>query len=282
MKMKRILSMVLALTATTACVGTLSACKTANPEVKIVLSFQTEEYELNYKLYRKIAPATVEHFLTLAENGYYDGLCVHDYADSRMYTGGYSFDAQATDNGGLVYKKYYDIVKTYNLPTTVYTDSTKRTPTYTLYGEFGANKFTVENGDKKEEYGSLTMFYTDKTAGEVDVYLDHEEAGSSINRDYKYNSATSLFFISLSTSEMDNNDYCTFATLNGEKSVKELEELHAAINEYVQGNDDSKTSVSVRVDEDDTFDEVKVKGKYVSYDVLSSPVVIKKVSVKKY
>lgn len=280
MKVKKWLSMVLALTAVTACAGSFSACETANPEVKIEIAFQNETYEIEYKLYRKVAPATVEHFLTLAENGYYDGLCVHDYADSRMYTGGYSYDAQVTTDGGLVYKKYYDIVKSYDLPKTVFLDSARQNPTYTLYGEFGANKFTVENGKKNEEYGSLSMFYTDKTEGEASVYLSHEEAGNSNGRDYKYNSTTSLFFISLNNSASLTDKYCTFATLLDEDSLEELQDLHAAINTYVSGNDDSLESVNVKIDTDDYF--FKQHGRTDTYSVLSSPVVIKKVSVEKY
>ena len=67
MKTKKILSGILALTAF-GCVATMTACETSRPEVQITLSFQGEEYELDYTLYRKIAPATVAHFLALADN----------------------------------------------------------------------------------------------------------------------------------------------------------------------------------------------------------------------
>ena len=117
-------------------------------------------------------------------------------------------------DGGLVYQKYYDIVKDYgDFPFTVYENSSKNNKLYTLYGEFEQNDFSVENGKKNESYGSLSMFYTDKTE-DASVYIEHPEAGGSKNRSYKYNSATSQFFISLTASEKSNSKYCTFATLH--------------------------------------------------------------------
>ena len=165
MKLKRLISTVLAMTAVSACTATFASCESARPEVKITLSFQGENYELDYVLYRKIAPATVAHFLALADEGYYDKMCVHDYSDARLYTGGYKYQAGA-ENGGLVYENYYDFVKTHDVPKTVF-DVVTGAPTYTLYGEFATNSFEVENGNLNEEFGSLGMFYTEKSRGVI-------------------------------------------------------------------------------------------------------------------
>ena len=281
MKLKKIISCALALSATVGCAGLLTACETSHPEVKMTVSFEGETYELEYKLYRKIAPATVKHFLYLADNGYYNGLCVHNYDDSRMYTGAYKFDANATEvNGGLVYQKYYDIVKNYgDFPFTVYGSSSKDEKLYTLYGEFSNNDFSVENGNKKETFGSLSMYYTDKTE-DATVYIEHPEAGGSKGRSYKYNSATSQFFISLTTSEKVNANYCTFATLDGD-SEDELKALQEAIDAYIEENEDNSKGLSVKVDEDEQYlgdDYLSVE----TYTVLASPIVINKVEVKKF
>ena len=285
-KFKRIVSTALALTAVVASVGTLSACETAHPEVQITVSFNGEEYTLDYTLYRKLAPATVEHFLTLAENGYYDGLCVHDYDDSRMYTGGYSYQDGAA-NGGLIYKNYYDIAPSF-IPQTVWQDQDKTLPTYTLYGEFSANKFNVENnGRLKEQFGSLTMYYTEKEDNEDSVYVQRSDGNGVSSRDYAYNCATSLFYISLTETAKTNNQYCTFALLN-EDSQDELNDLQDAIAEYIAENygededaaDDFVREVTLDADEDDKF--VGSAGTEVSYDVPNEPIVISKVEVKKY
>ena len=283
MKFKKIISCALALSATLGCASLLTACETSHPEVKMTVSFEGETYELDYKLYRKVAPATVKHFLYLADNGYYNGLCVHNYGDdSRMYTGAYRFDANMTEeDGGLVYQKYYDIVKEYgDFPFTVYSNSSKSEKLYTLYGEFSKNDFSVENGNIKESFGSLSMYYTDKTEDDATVYVEHPEAGASKGRSYKYNSATSQFFISLTTSEKSNANYCTFATLD-EDSEDELKALQAAIDAYIAENEDNSKEIAVKVDEDEEYlDEDYVSEAF--YTVLASPIVINKVEVKKF
>lgn len=285
-KFKRVVSATLALTAAFSCVGLFSACETAHPEVQITLSFEGNDYTLDYTLYRKVAPATVEHFLTLAENGYYDGLCVHDYDDSKMYTGGYSYQDGAT-NGGLIYKNYYDIVKSY-IPQTVWQDEAKTLPTYTLYGEFSNNKFSVKNdGHLLESFGSLTMYYTEKDDCDDTIYALRSDGKGVTPRAYEYNCATSLFYISLTTTAKTNKDYCTFGTLD-ESSNDELTNLQTAIADYIAKNygeaddaDEEFTSeVSVNVDEDDAF--VGGTENEATYDVPNEPIVVKKVKVKKY
>lgn len=288
--MKKAVCAILAVTGVCASLATFTACETNHPEVEMKIEFNGETYKLDYKLYRKLAPATVNHFLKLAENGYYDGLCVHDYdmSASRLYTGGYSYDDSA-DNGGLVYKDYYNVVKGYTIddPASfwrVWTDSTKTTPTYTLYGEFEGNNYVVESGAKKPEFGSLTMYYTAKdTDARVSVVKSDGEIGS---RAYANNSATSLFYIALS-SESGSDNYCTFATLEDD-SVETLEALQEAIETYIEDNygddeeneEDFVTETYLYVDEDDAY--VGGHNGRVAYDVPNEPIVIKSVKVKKY
>ena len=274
MKAKRFLSGILAISASVSCLSCMTACQTDRPKVQMEITFQNESYVLDYTLYRKVAPATVEHFLTLAGNGYYDNVVVHDYDNTRMYTGAYEHDE--TEDSGLKYKSYYDIVKTYDyFPTTVYTQG-KAEKLYTLMGEFADNDIEVKNGKKKEAFGTLSMFYTDKKADTYTVTVQHPEAGTG-NRDYKYNSATSMFFISIGVSETNNNQYCTFATLN-EDSKDVLTDLKETVEEYLKDNEDALEEKSVKVDADDPF--VGATNKTVVYDVMQSPITIKKVTVK--
>ena len=271
--LKKTICGVLAATAAFGCLGMATACETSHPEVQIQISFEGETYKLNYTLFRKVAPATVEHFLVLAEENYYDGLCVHDYSATRLLTGGYSYE-----NDALQYKNYYETVKSYqNFPSTVYTQGAngKGESTYTLCGEFGANKFEVTNGNKKENYGALTMYYTDKSECEDTVYVEHPEAGQ-FQRDYKYNSATSQFYISLTETEQSNSKYCTFATLNDD-SVDTLKALDQAIKTYVSST--AAREVTVNIDADDRF--MNEYGKKETFDVLASPVVIEDVVINK-
>ena len=274
MKAKRWISSVLATVASISCLGMMTACQTSHPKVQMEITFQNESYVLDYTLYRKVAPATVEHFLTLAGNGYYDGVIVHDYDTTRMYTGAYEYGDASVDNG-LKYKNYYDIVSKYTyFPTSVYTQG-KGQALYTLCGEFRDNHLEVKNGEKKETFGSLTMFYTEKKAEAYTVTVKHQ-AGEG-DRDYKYNSATSMFFISLGASQTTNSNYCTFATLN-DGSKDELEALQDAIDEYLEDNDNGVEATTVRVDQDDPF--VGNINKTVTYDVLKEVITINKVTIK--
>ena len=276
-KFKRFISAALAITSVCACTATFAACETAHPEVEIKISFNDQTYTLEYELYRNITPATVNHFLALAENKYYDGLCVHDYQSDALYTGAYSYE-----NEKLVYKNYYEEVASY-IPQTVWTDSEKANPTYTLYGEFEANHFSVENGDIPETFGSLVMYYSEKDT-EGEVYVQRNQDGKLAPRAYEQNSATSQFYISLSDSSASNNDYCVFATLK-EDSVSVLEDLQAAIAEYISDTyedeeGDFVKEMDMEIDEDDEV--LGGNGSTVSYDVPNEPIVITSVKVKKY
>lgn len=287
--MKRILCGVLVATSMSACVATATACETNYPEVEMKITFNSESYTLGYKLSRQVAPRTVKHFLALAENGYYDGLCVHNYEESleKMYTGAYSYTDAESDEDGLVYKPYYETVQGYeNFPVSVWMDKAKETPLYTLCGEFEENYFSVESGALRQTFGSLTMYYTEKnTTDRVCVEYLGEKAGELAYREYAYNSATSMFYISLSKSSTRNNEYCTFAELK-ESSVTTLENLKENIKEYIAENfeneetDETFTNkFTVNVNEDDGL--VDSKSSEVYY-VPSSPIVIEKVTVKKF
>ena len=263
-----------------------SACTTSHPKVEMKIAFHGETYTLEYKLYRKRAPSTVQHFLELVEHGYYDGLCVHDYNSSseKLYTGGYTYDANQTADGGLVEKNYFDIVKDWNMTQTVW-DINDKDPVYTLYGEFSDNGFSVENGALKQSYGSLTMYYTPKEKCATYVDVKRSDGKGNDAKLYKYNSATSLFYISLSSSSSGSGtSYCTFATLEDD-SVEVLDDLKAAITDYIEdeyeGNaaDFAPTS-KVGVDEDDRY--VGSDKESREYSVPLEPIVIKSVKVKSY
>lgn len=284
--LKKTLCGVLAASAAVASVGMFSACETSKPGVEIQIQFNGVTYALDYTLHRKLAPATVAHFLNLAENNFYDGLCVHDYDDSRLYTGGYSY-VEGGENGGLQYADYFAKVKAEsfkNFSPTVWENSEKQTPTYTVYGEFSKNNFKVTSGALKETFGSLTMYYTPKD-GERDVWVQRADGDGADWRTYKYNSATSLFYISLSSTEKNNTEYCTFATLD-EDCTDDLTDLQNAISDYISSNyeneseSDFTTEVKIPVDEDDPIEGDA--DREATYKVPNQPILIKKVTVKKY
>lgn len=291
---KKIACGALAAISVVACAGTFTACETSNPEVTMQIEFNGETYNLEYKLYRKITPATVDHFLWLVENEYYNGLCVHDYdADGlKMYTGAYSAAEDATDTDGLTYQSYYEVISKYenyaSFPHSVWTDSEKTNAAYTLYGEFENNNFRVTNGALKQSFGSLTMYYhniSSYDASENYVYVKRADNGELTAKEYKYNSATSQFFISLTTGETSSSSYCTFATL---KNKGELEEFQEDLAVYISENygtteddeDEFVNSHTVTVCEDDAF--VGDYSVQETFEVPETPIVINYIKVTKY
>ncbi len=287
---KKLTCGVLAAISAFGCAATMTACESNRPEVEMQIAFNGKTYTLNYTLYRKTAPATVEHFLFLAGNGYYDGLCVHDYDDDRLYSGGYSVTTEAPTT--LVYKKYFDVIKGYKnyneFPVSVWTNNAKTTPLYTLKGEFESNNVTVKSGALEEKFGSLAMYYDDidsETYSKAKVYTKSASEEGKVNKgDYQYNHTTSKFFLSLTTSSKTNNGYCTFATLN-EKSQDELEDLKEALTDYISDNyaddEDSFTQeVTVHLFEDDAMMQGITQEE--EYELPKTPIVFNKVKVKKY
>lgn len=291
---KKAISLSLATLACAASVATFTGCESARPEVKMELSFNGNTYEVNYVLYRKIAPSTVAHFMALVEKQYYDGLCIHDYdtTNKRMYTGAYKYDTAATDNvKGLVYQKYYDIVKEYkDFPTTVWTgkQGTEGSKAlYTLYGEFASNEFGLENGSLlSQTFGSLTMYYTDKgDVAEEPIYVNPINT-NVWERYYAYerNSATSQFFISLNATSKTDSAYCTFATPT-EDGKDELEDLMDDIQEYIEQHhsddeDEFVNDVTVDINRDDAF--AANEEQTATYAVPKTPIVINSIKVTKY
>ncbi len=289
--MKKLTCAVLAATCAFGCAATLTACESAHPKVEMEIEFNGETYTLEYELYRKIAPATVNHFLWLAGNGYYDGLCVHDYEEAkRMYTGAYSaIDDETTP---IEYKNYFETIAAYanygEFPHSTWLDEARSKPSYTLKGEFEDNSFKVTNGALQESFGSLSMYYdgiSSKTISKTDVWTANAGEKDTYNKgDYAYNSTKSAFFISLTTTLETNNNYCTFATLD-EDSQETLQNLQSAINDYISehyADDDDGFTQEVEVEiftDDALFEETTVEK---TFDVPKQPITIKTVTVKKY
>lgn len=293
--LKKITCGILAAVSVFGCAATLTACETSHPEVEMKVEFNGETYTLDYKLYRELAPQTVKHFLWLADNGYYDGLCVHDYSQNdylRLYTGAYSVAEAEDDADGLVYKPYYETIKAYGnfgeFPLSVWTDKEKTNPTYTLKGEFSDNNFRVESGALKETFGSLTMYYHNiagySDIAQSDVYMLRADGKDPSKCDYMYNYTTSMFYISLAATEFSNKAYCTFATLQSDSKNK-LENLQTALKEYIEetynGETDEFTeNKSVTVCEDDP--NLKDHAIRETFSVPKKPIVIKSVKVTKF
>ena len=80
-----------------------SACGTSkHPNARITIEFNEETYVIDYMLYRNMYPQTVQHFIELADAGFYNDTIVHDYKSSDWVSGAYSYNAkhEVTDDAG--------------------------------------------------------------------------------------------------------------------------------------------------------------------------------------
>ncbi len=277
-----------------------AGCTSNYPEVTITYHFNEKDYEVTYQLSRVDAPNTVKHFIELAELGYYDGLCIHDFDDEYMYSGGYRLD----EGGELDAVNYYETVKALEqekdktITQTVW-NRNDETPLYTVYGEFWANGNSPANtASYRHSKGALVMYYSDKgTKFNEKVKTVRNDGGKDNDgnpydeKAYPFNSANSLFYTYLgsSNSTRDNN-YCVFGMV---KDVDELQELLDAIDDYKETQQPEEESAEEysfteerkvdNVNEFEPFEDLRNGDISATYNTpVEKPIVISSVKVNKY
>lgn len=296
------------------CAGAVFAfagCTTKHPKVTITYEFNKVTYAVTYTLSRYDAPKTVQHFIEVADTGFYDGLCVHDYDGTYLYGGGYELK-----NGELEEKDYFTAMKNAEengakLTQSVWANGSavaqsspvfmganvERTPLYTVYGEFSKNGMETTNArEYYHKFGALAMFYTPKGADNTSVVTERNDKGKNNGGDpydskqYMYNSATSLFYTYTGTSSSSSRDseYCVFGMAD-ENGMDRLQELVDAIKAFEDN-----------LDEDEEFapENKLTSSRYLLYDPIAAvreagleetfhtpvdaPIYIKSVKVTKY
>lgn len=263
----------------------VSACGTSkHPTVQITVEFNKETYVIDYMLYRNMYPQTVQHFIELADAGFYNDTIIHDYKSSDWVTGAYSYNAvygDGEDSAETDYdsafsrsamaeyleanckeEEYYNLVtngiKEGTFSASVYKGSIPDTDSSgnavlssdyalpTVIGEFSENGHIIEN-DKglTASYGTLKMVYYKKDVKSVFVQNSHDEV---MYRDYNYNCATSLFAMQVTTSSSlyNSSNYAVFGQLKNDDSKAVLQKLTEAVSDYVSGlGSNARWSMSV-------------------------------------
>ena len=276
-------------------VAMLAGCTTSNyPEVTITYSFNGEDYAVNYRLSRVDAPKTVQHFIELADAGFYDGLVVHDYQDYTIKTGGYRLE-----EGELVEIDYLETVKALeadgaSFTQSVWADEARTIPLYSVYGEFSANGVEQENGKEyRHQAGALVMYYTDKGNGNEQVWVQRADGGSGNDGQeyqqlkYATNSTTSLFytFTGESRTEADST-YCVIGMAK-DSAGQMTDGLLAAIAEYEDSLSEEETFTTTlenqRLNAYDYFPSIRTAGLEATFETpIEMPILIKSVEVTKY
>lgn len=272
----------------------MSGCTSDHPEVKITVEFNQKEYVLEYKLYRNMYPQTVQHFIELADAGFYDNTLIHDYESKYWYGGGYSYDASSYSSDfeekamddyfetASKEKEYYDLFKSGSLTPSVYKDyvnGSYRDALQTLIGEVGETH-VIQNGKLTGSYGALRMYYTNKTT-DTAVYLDKQGNDQPVVQNYSQHSATSLFSIQVNESTTADSTYCIFGQLKDTSSLSDLQDdiaTYISDSSYTSSTFTSNTTLYV-----DYYDEIiEQRVNSATYTATAQPIVIKSVKVTKY
>lgn len=310
-KLRRFASIASAAVLSVGAVAMFAGCTSAEPQVTITYEFNGAEYKVEYVLSRSDAPKTVQHFIELADAGYYNGTCIHDYTASALYGGGYYYN----ERNELTEKDYFAVVRELEkagneFSQTVFYGSNK-TPLYTVYGEFEDNGVKNEkNRVNVHSQGALVMYYTEKSksANGINVTVERNDKGD--NNDgvseqeipYATNSATSLFYtyLGVSATSLDRK-YAVFGMTKDYE--KQLQPLLDAINAYA-GEDNPDTeedegsfteevtktlntldhlgAVDVFADIANAFEGVRKEQMTATFNVPKEPIIIKSVEVTKY
>lgn len=298
-KVRRIVSLASVITLGACALGMFAGCTTKHPEVTITYSFNGKDYSVTYTLSRNDAPKTVQHFIELADAGYYDGMCIHDYTSNALYSGGYKLV-----DGELEEVDYFNVVKELEskkeitFTQSVWKDKDQSIPLYTVYGEFTGNG--VQN-ERSREYrhsdGALVMYYTPKVAngkGEIDVTVERADGGKNNDGNvvqtvhYSTNSATSLFYTYTGTSgaALDEN-YCVFGKAKEDDYEKQFEDgLLAAIKEYEESLAEDISFAeenTVRLNKYEPFEDLRKGDIDATFRTpIDKPIIVKSVKVTKY
>lgn len=293
----RIVALVSATALSAAALMMFAGCTTRHPEVTITYSFNGETYEVDYTLSRNDAPKTVEHFIELANAGFYDGLCVHDYTSSYLYTGGY----RLTQENELEEVDYFSWVKNYEQENDfTFTQSvwmTDDTPLYTVYGEFGKNFVNSQYGNEYyHKAGALVMYYTEKGNFNGDVTVLRADGGkgnegeAKDTKKYPYNSATSLFYTFTGDNNTENDEKYSVFGMADDYEGQLQNGLLKAIQEYIEEHSDDASDAEysftneqlMKLNGYDPFEDVRKEGREETFHQPSVPIVVQSVKVNKY
>ena len=297
-----------------------SACGTSkHPNARITVEFNEKTYVIDYMLYRNMYPQTVQHFVELADSGFYNDTIVHNYTSSDWFTGAYSYNAvdeagevvidygtAFTDTAMAEYleknckeAEYYNLV-TKGIAEGNFSASVYKRVVYdskgnevveiadalpTVIGEFSANGHKIED-DKglTADFGTLKMFYYSKDAGtKVTVKNSFDQI---LPRDYNYNCATSLFTIQVDDySSYDASKYAVFGRLKNDNSKDNLQDLTDAIKEYSNNLSSSSkwsATVATKVDKEDKFSDEGGRDIDQTFTMTTLPLIIRSVKITKY
>lgn len=221
--------------------------KVENP----IVTMEVENFgTIKLELYPDLAPETVNNFIKLANNGFYNGLKFHRIVKDFMIQGG---DPSGDGTGSPKLSDLYgndDENQTYK-----YSDGTeaKGSDSYTITGEFIANEYNKNTLNLTE--GIIAMARSDYSSQAPTLTTE------------SYNSGSSQFFIMTSNEHTNlSGYYAGFGkVIEGLDVVKEISNVECKAKETSEENsEDAEVSTPVT---DVIISSVSVDTKGVNYEM---------------
>lgn len=221
--------------------------KVENP----IVTMEVENFgTIKLELYPDLAPETVNNFIKLANNGFYNGLKFHRVVKDFMIQGG---DPSGDGTGSPKLSDLYgndDENQTYK-----YSDGTeaKGSDSYTITGEFIANEYNKNTLNLTE--GIIAMARSDYSSQAPTLTTE------------SYNSGSSQFFIMTSNEHTNlSGYYAGFGkVIEGLDVVKEISNVECKAKEKSEENsEDAEVSTPVT---DVIISSVSVDTKGVNYEM---------------
>ena len=187
--------------------------KKATTEVKYpIATMEVEEFgTIKLELYPQMAPNTVKNFITLSNNGFYDGLTFHRVIEDFMIQGG---DPNGDGTGGATLSAIDSSIEKGS-------DADKE---YSILGEFYKNGY--EKNTLSHEKGVISM-----------ARSDYSSISSSLATE-GYNSGCSQFFIMTETTTYLDRQYAAFGkVIEGMEIVEKIATVEIDTSEDATASD---------------------------------------------
>ena len=203
--------------------------KKATEEIKNpIVTMEVEGYgTIKLELYPKMAPNTVANFVTLANNGFYNGTTFHRIVKGFMIQGG-GYEVKETTDETTGKTKKESTIKSVTLKDLGYEGSNKD-DSYSIKGEMPANGNTKNT--LKHDEGVISMARADYTSY------------SSSLKEESYNSATTQFFIMTKKTTSLDGYYTAFG-----KVIEGLDVVHKIEDAEVEKAEEEGAEESTPVD----------------------------------
>lgn len=214
MKTKNIL-MIIAIVVVIALIGVVGFgyYKKATMDVKNpIVTMEVQDFgTIKLELYPEMAPNTVKNFVTLANNGFYNGLTFHRVIEDFMIQGG---DPEGAGTGGATFSA---------INTEIEKDSDNDND-YSIVGEFAKNGF--KKNTLSHEKGVISMARSDYSS--ISAALAEEG----------YNSASSQFFIMTEDNTTLDKQYAAFGrVIEGMEVVEKISAVEIDTSEEATSSD---------------------------------------------